>query len=459
MFRFTRPGVGLAACARARQDGSIRFGTTICCPSASRAARFRRWTSPSPVGPPAAFSASSIRAPTGGDRRPARSPRRSGERPAARPPGATARDWRSQLRRLLGRLLNDDARRLRPSHEQQRQAHDRATAGSGRQHGRWRPTHSRPRRPLTAPLLAAQVPRSDRDARRSPPDSTTSERSARAPHPSNDSWPDVRTVVPRAACSAAPRIGHAGCPWYTSAPYGMPDLTPCTFAARARSSHASLTRPSAPFCPSIDRLRADHGRPFQRCCSITRRATGRAASLPSAGSPLDEVCLRRTVLPQAVAGARRQPTVDEIARFWQARVAGPRCPRPPPTGCRRRDPGHPAPRAVPRHGRPTRAGSRHWSCNGRSATRRRCTTESARFSTGSGTSPRGRSIPRQLLAPITHGAYRSTLRALGLDFDLVNSYGGGEARLFAVMGEAFRDQFVGAGCARQADRGDRPPDP
>jgi CDP-glycerol glycerophosphotransferase (TagB/SpsB family) len=52
---------------------------------------------------------------------------------------------------------------------------------------------------------------------------------------------------------------------------------------------------------------------------------------------------------------------------------------------------------------------------------------------------------RRLLAPLTRRLYRSSLRALGLGFDLVNSYGGGEARLFAVIGEAFRDQFVRQG--------------
>src|SRR5204863_6142328 len=56
-----------------------------------------------------------------------------------------------------------------------------------------------------------------------------------------------------------------------------------------------------------------------------------------------------------------------------------------------------------------------------------------------------RSLPRRLLAPLTRSAYRSTLRTLGLDFDLANSYGGGEARLFAVMGEAFREQFTAQG--------------
>jgi hypothetical protein len=59
--------------------------------------------------------------------------------------------------------------------------------------------------------------------------------------------------------------------------------------------------------------------------------------------------------------------------------------------------------------------------------------------------PSPRSAVRRVLGPLTRATYRATLRALGLSFDLVNSYGGGEAKLFAVMGAAFRDQFVAQG--------------
>jgi hypothetical protein len=41
--------------------------------------------------------------------------------------------------------------------------------------------------------------------------------------------------------------------------------------------------------------------------------------------------------------------------------------------------------------------------------------------------------------------YDLTQQLLGVKFDLVNSYGGGEARVFAVMGEAFREQFLAQG--------------
>jgi hypothetical protein len=56
-----------------------------------------------------------------------------------------------------------------------------------------------------------------------------------------------------------------------------------------------------------------------------------------------------------------------------------------------------------------------------------------------------RTLPRRLVRPITSAIYDGVLRALGLHFDLVKSYGGGEARQFAVMGDAFREQFVGQG--------------
>lgn len=58
----------------------------------------------------------------------------------------------------------------------------------------------------------------------------------------------------------------------------------------------------------------------------------------------------------------------------------------------------------------------------------------------------GRSGPLGRIAgPLTGRAYRGVLAALGLSFDLANSYGGGEAGLFAVMGEAFRDQYRAQG--------------
>ena len=56
---------------------------------------------------------------------------------------------------------------------------------------------------------------------------------------------------------------------------------------------------------------------------------------------------------------------------------------------------------------------------------------------------------RQLVRPITRGLYQSILGVLGLRFDLVESYGGGEAERFAVMGSAFREQFLAQGVRKQ----------
>ncbi len=52
---------------------------------------------------------------------------------------------------------------------------------------------------------------------------------------------------------------------------------------------------------------------------------------------------------------------------------------------------------------------------------------------------------RRSLRPLTRATYRAILAGLGLSFDLVNSYGGGEARIFAVMGEAFKEQYLAQG--------------
>ena len=45
--------------------------------------------------------------------------------------------------------------------------------------------------------------------------------------------------------------------------------------------------------------------------------------------------------------------------------------------------------------------------------------------------------------------YKLARRLLGVHVDLVRSYGGGEARVFAVMGEAFREQFLAQGVLKE----------
>ena len=48
------------------------------------------------------------------------------------------------------------------------------------------------------------------------------------------------------------------------------------------------------------------------------------------------------------------------------------------------------------------------------------------------------------------GLYRAVQEILDVDFELVNSYGGGEARAFAVMGPHFADQYRAQGVAGKA---------
>jgi glycosyltransferase involved in cell wall biosynthesis len=197
------------------------------------------------------------------------------------------------------------------------------------------------------------------------------------------------------------------------------------------------------FLPVVDRLRTDH----QRTSRVLFRhvpSDWARAEFAERGVPLDEVRLSSHVLPGRLAGAKGASAIDEIGRFWQARAL--------------------ARAALDRH-RPAavvviqdtllferfvvrEANARgiptlvvQWAFSYEQAMYDRIRT----FQFGRPQAPSRTTLPRRLLAPLTRGAYRSALRALGLDFDLVNSYGGGEARLFAVIGEAFRDQFVRQG--------------
>lgn len=52
---------------------------------------------------------------------------------------------------------------------------------------------------------------------------------------------------------------------------------------------------------------------------------------------------------------------------------------------------------------------------------------------------------RRAARRVTTSVYRGALNGLGLQFTPANSYGGGEACLFAVMGPAFKEQFVAQG--------------
>jgi CDP-glycerol glycerophosphotransferase (TagB/SpsB family) len=71
-----------------------------------------------------------------------------------------------------------------------------------------------------------------------------------------------------------------------------------------------------------------------------------------------------------------------------------------------------------------------------------------RFHEPSGTAV-AQSRIRSLRASMTRRAYRAALGLLGVGFQLANTYGGGEAQFLAVMGEAFRQQFLAQGARKR----------
>lgn len=196
------------------------------------------------------------------------------------------------------------------------------------------------------------------------------------------------------------------------------------------------------FLPVIDELSATYTTDSAVLFHHTPGTWAREA-LAGRGVPFHEVTVPSGVVPAPLA---RRPVVSalgEISAYWQARALARRV----------LDDHRPSAvvviqdtllverflvREANRHGIPTLVVQWAFSFPQRLYDRLR-TIQYARPAAGR------RALPRRLLGPLTRTAYRGVLRALGLDFDLVNSYGGGEARQFAVMGAAFRDQFVEQG--------------
>jgi glycosyltransferase involved in cell wall biosynthesis len=201
------------------------------------------------------------------------------------------------------------------------------------------------------------------------------------------------------------------------------------------------------FLPVVDRLRSDHQRRSEVLFHHTPGAWVRSA-LAEHGVTHEEVSLPSRLLPRRLAATRGLSAADELGRFWHARALA---------------------RSVLEHHQPSaivviqdtlllerfvvrEANARgiptlvvQWAFSYEQAMYDRI--RSIQYARPKETA---RSLPRRLLTPLTSSAYRATLRTFGLNFDLVNSYGGGEAKLFAVMGEAFRDQYL-----RQGVRGKR----
>ena len=202
------------------------------------------------------------------------------------------------------------------------------------------------------------------------------------------------------------------------------------------------------FLPVIDRLRDDGGRAsavlFHHVPSIWARA-----ELAARGVTIHEVALPQSVLPARLARLRGASTLDEIGRFRHARTLA-------RTLLDRLQPAAVVViqdtlllerflvREANARGLPTLVVQ--WAFSYEQAMYDRI--RSIQYARPAGTTRT--SLPRRVLSPLTRTAYQFALRGLGVGFDLVNSYGGGEARLFAVMGEAFREQFI-----RQGVRGKR----
>jgi glycosyltransferase involved in cell wall biosynthesis len=201
------------------------------------------------------------------------------------------------------------------------------------------------------------------------------------------------------------------------------------------------------FLPVIDCLRERHGLAsrvlFHHAPGAWARGElGRRAVL------LDEVTLPSVVVPRRLARVAGAPTVDEIARMWRARsLADAALARHQPAAVVVIQDTLLLERFVVRRANqldlPTLVVQWAFSYPQEMYDRLRV------FQYGRGAANGHRSLPRRVLHPISRRAYAGALGVLGLRFDLVQSYGGGEARQFAVMGEAFRDQFKSQGVANK----------
>ena len=197
------------------------------------------------------------------------------------------------------------------------------------------------------------------------------------------------------------------------------------------------------FLPVVDRLHSEHQRRSEILFHHTPGTWART-ELAARSVAIDEVRLPQRVLPRRLATVRGLHTLDEVGRFWQARALA-------RSALDRHQPAAVVViqdtlllerflvREANRRGIPTLVVQ--WAFSYEQAMYDRI--RSIQYARTDG--PVRKSVFRKILSPLTRAAYRTVLGALGLHFALVNSYGGGEARLFAVMGAAFREQFVRQG--------------
>lgn len=219
------------------------------------------------------------------------------------------------------------------------------------------------------------------------------------------------------------------------------DIRPVLFVAREPDETLRT------FLPVIDQLQGAFGAPCAALFHHTPGAWARAA-LAERGVPLHEVTLPGPSLPDSLSTAPGAATVNEIARMWRARALAENI-------LKQQRPSAMVViqdtlllerflvRAANTRGLPTLVVQ--WAFSYPQAMYDRLRA----IQYAPARPKQARSSLRQLLTPLTRGAYQLALGALGLRFDLVESYGGGEAERFAVMGAAFREQFLAQGVRKK----------
>jgi hypothetical protein len=222
------------------------------------------------------------------------------------------------------------------------------------------------------------------------------------------------------------------------------DVRPVLFVAREPDETLRT------FLPVIDRLQARYA---VRCTVLFHHAPGSwaRAALAERGVPFHEVALPASSLPRALRKLPGAATLVEIARLWRARqLAAQLLAKLRPSALvviqdtllLERF----LVRAANARGLPTLVVQ--WAFTYPQAMYDRLRA----IQHAPATPERARGLLRQLAGPLTRAAYQGILGALGLRFELVESYGGGEAERFAVMGEAFREQFLAQGIRKREIR-------
>jgi glycosyltransferase involved in cell wall biosynthesis len=222
------------------------------------------------------------------------------------------------------------------------------------------------------------------------------------------------------------------------------DVRPVLFVAREPDETLRT------FLPVIDRLQAEHRLPCVLLFHHTPGAWARAA-LVERGVPIHQVTLPGSTPPGPLAKLAGAATLGELVQLRLARSLADRlvkCLRPSAvvviqdTLLLERF----LVRRAKTLGLPTLVVQ--WAFTYPQAMYDRL--RAIQYAPGTPRSTRGRL--RQVVGPLTRAAYQGVLGMLGVRFRLVESYGGGEAQWFAVMGEAFKEQFLAQGVRKREIR-------